>query len=205
MSARRSTSLRRNSKYPFIRRALKKRYDKATLARIMMLAEGHYAVLARQCAGASDGEWRHLTGTILPVCAVYKALMNVDAPHARAVTHEAVIGLCRTVNRMLRVILLLPGMADLFMRLLPKLALSLFGRECGFDYENYHADETALTMDVTICPYCHYAMLLGCECLIPTFCESDFATYGDLPGIRFERTATLGTGGKKCDFRFARE
>ena len=26
--------------------------------------------------------------------------------------------------------------------------------------------------------------------------------YGDLPGIRFERAKTLGTGGDYCDFRF---
>lgn len=198
-------SLRRNGKYPFIRRALAKKYDKATLARILLLAEGHYAVLARQCAGASPGEWRHLQGTILPTCAVYKALLNVDAPNALAVTHEALISLCRTGNRVLRVLLQIPGMANLFMRLLPKMALSMFGPECGFAYENYRADETCLAMDMTDCPYCRCAALLGCEALIPTFCESDFATYGNLPGVRFERTTTLGAGGDRCDFRFTRE
>ena len=40
--------------------------------------------------------------------------------------------------------------------------------------------------------------------LAPLFCESDFATYGNLPGIAFQRTETLGTGGCKCDFRFLR-
>lgn len=37
------------------------------------------------------------------------------------------------------------------------------------------------------------------------FCDSDFATYGNLPGIKFERTQTLGSGGQCCDFKFIRE
>ena len=106
---------------------------------------------------------------------------------------------------MLSVLLRIPGMKSLFMRLLPKMALSMFGRECGFDYTGYHADKTRLAMDMTRCPYCKYAKLLGVEALMPTFCESDFATYGNLPGVRFSRTATLGTAGDKCDFRFERE
>lgn len=200
-----NTSLRKNPKFRFIRRALAKKYDKTTLERILDSAETHYAALAAACKDATPGEWTHLNNTILPTCAVYKALLDVDAPNALAVTHEALIGLCRMGNRVMQVILRIPGMKGLFMRMLPKMALSMFGRECGFDYTNFHADKTRLTMDTTFCPYCKYARLLDCEALMPTFCESDFATYGDLPGIRFERTTTLGTGGDRCDFRFIRE
>ena len=50
-------------------------------------------------------------------------------------------------------------------------------------------------MDMTACPYCRYAKKLNCPELMPIFCDSDFATYGNLPGIRFERTQTIGTGG----------
>ena len=197
--------LRKNAKYPFIHRALAKKYDKATLAVILGKAETHYAALAAECTGATPGEWTHLEGTILPTAAVYKALLDVDAANALAVTHEAIIALCRTGNKMLRVLLHIPGMKGLFMRLLPKMALTMFGQECGFDHANYHADKTRLAMDMTSCPYCRYARLLGVEALTPIFCESDFATYGGLPGIRFERTQTLGTGGNQCDFRFCRD
>lgn len=199
------STLRKNTKFPFIRRALAKKYDKTTLTRILDGAEAHYAALAAKCADATPGEWTHLNNTILPTAAIYKALLDTDAPNALAVTHEALIGLCQMANRAMRVLLRIPGMKGLFMRLLPKMALNMFGRECGFDYANYHADKTQLEMDMTFCPYCKYARLLGCEALMPTFCESDFATYGNLPGIRFERTSTLGTGGDKCDFRFIRE
>ena len=197
--------LRKNAKYPFIRRTLAKKYDKTALAVILDKAEAHYNTLAARCTSATPGEWTHLEGTILPTAAVYKALLDTDAANALAVTHGAIIDLCRTGNRVMQVILRIPGMKALFMRLLPKMALSMFGRECGFDYTGYHADKALLEMDMTVCPYCKYARQLGVEALMPTFCESDFATYGNLPGIRFARTTTLGTGGDKCDFRFIRE
>lgn len=60
-------------------------------------------------------------------------------------------------------------------------------------------------MDITTCPYCRYAKSLGCPELMSVFCDSDFATYGNLPGIKFKRSQTLGTGGSYCDFRFIRE
>lgn len=198
-------NLKKNEKYPFIRRALKKRYDKAALADVLRRAEVHYADLAARCAGATPGEWFHLNNTILPTAAIYKALLETDRENALAVTHSALIDLCQTGNRVMQVVLRIPGMKGLFMQLLPKMALKMFGHESGFDYTNYSADKTHLAMDTTFCPYCKYAQLLGVEALMPTFCESDFATYGGLPGIRFERTQTLGTGGDMCDFRFTRE
>lgn len=200
-----NTSLRKNAEYRFIRSALAKKYYKAALADILRRAEIHYAALAAQCADATPGEQFHLNNTILPTAAIYKALLETDSENALAVTHEALIGLCQTGNRAMQVILRIPGMKGLFMGMLPKMALKMFGRDSGFDYTNFSADKTHLAMDTTVCPYCKYARQLDVEALMPTFCESDFATYGGLPGIRFERTTTLGTGGDKCDFRFTRE
>lgn len=200
-----NTQLKKNGKYRFIRHALKKRYDRETLLRILSRAETHYAALAAQCGGATPGEWKHLNNTILPTAAVYLGLKDVDPDNAWSAAREALIGLCETGGRVVGAMLRIPGMKGLFMKLLPKMALSMFGRECGFDYENFSADKKSLTMDTLACPYCRYAALLEVEELMPVFCESDFATYGKLPGIRFERTATLGTGGDRCDFRFTRE
>lgn len=200
-----NTSLRQNPKFRFIHSALAKQYDKTVLADVLDRADAHYAALAAQCADATPGEQMHLNNTILPTCAVYKALLEADSENALAVTHDALIGLCEMGGRVMRGLLHIPGMKGLFMRLLPKMALKMFGRECGFEYENLRIEKNRLEMDTTFCPYCKYAQLLGCEALMPTFCESDFATYGNLPGIRFQRTSTLGTGGDKCDFRFSRE
>lgn len=49
------------------------------------------------------------------------------------------------------------------MKVLPKMAAKLFGRECGFDYTNFSADKTCLQMDMTACPYLKYAELFQVE------------------------------------------
>jgi hypothetical protein len=41
---------------------------------------------------------------------------------------------------------------------------------------------------------------LGCPELTKIFCENDERVYGNLPGLKFERTGTLGKGAKRCDF-----
>lgn len=114
------------------------------------------------------------------------------------------ISLCAIAGKFVNIILRLPGMKSLFMKLLPKMALKMFGKECGFDYEKPIISKTCLQMDMTFCPYCKYTAILGCPELTFVFCESDSATYGNMPGIKFERTQTLGTGGTRCDFKFSR-
>lgn len=198
------SKLTRNRKFGFIRKALVKRYGEETTVRIVSLAEKHYADCERLCEGASEGEWEHLSGTVLPTVAVYKALLEVDADRALTRANDIMMELCQKVGAAVGKIMKLPGMKSLFMWLLPKMALKLFGPSCGFAFGNYEASKTALKMDMTACPYCRYAQKLGCPELMPVFCDSDFATYGNLPGIKFERTQTLGTGGERCDFKFIR-
>ncbi len=56
-------------------------------------------------------------------------------------------------------------------------------------------------MDITACPYCRYFRELGCPELTEIYCENDDRVYGNLPGLKFERTGTLGKGAERCDFR----
>ena len=55
-------------------------------------------------------------------------------------------------------------------------------------------------MDILACPYCRYFTELGCFELTRIFCENDERGYGNLPGLIFERTGTLGKGAERCDF-----
>ena len=59
------------------------------------------------------------------------------------------------------------------MKILPKMALKIFGKECGFDYKNFQSDKTNFQMDMTMCPYVKYAKILKVEELTRIFCESD--------------------------------
>lgn len=199
-----NNTLSKNSKYKFIKKALISLYGQKDTQTILNSAEIHYAHSAAVCKNATAGEWKHLNNTILPTIATYKALLEFDKETALKNTHKIIIDLCLWGNKWLNRFLMLPAGKSIFMKLLPRMAIKLFGKECGFDYENYTVTRTLLQMDMTVCPYCKYAKILDCPELTPIFCESDFATYGNLRGIKFERTETLGTGGKKCDFRFER-
>lgn len=199
-----NSSLKKNRKFPLIRRELVRLYGKERAQRIIDLAEERYAECARICSGAPEGERMHLDGTILPTAAVYKALQQEDPDHALTNTHALMMNLCAIGGAMMRALLHIPGMKGLFMRILPDMAESMFGEACGFAFRGREVSRDALKMDMTACPYCRHTALLGCPELMYVFCDSDVAVYGNLPGIRFERTKTLGTGGDCCDFRFTR-
>ena len=136
--------------------------------------------------------------------ALYKALLEIDRENALASAHTVMMNLCEIGGAIVGGMMKLPGMKSVFMWLLPKMAVKMFGPSCGFQFENYKVSKRMLKMDMTACPYCHYAKLFGCPELTFVFCNSDFVTYGNLPGIKFERTQILGTGGSCCDFKFTR-
>ena len=192
------------NKLGFIRRQLIKIYGKEKTVIIVELAQKHYQECLALCKDASKGERTHLEDTILPTTAVYKALLEVDSEDALKNTNDIIINLCEMGGSILNNVLKIPGMTAVFMKLLPKMALKLFGRECGFDYINFEASGDMMQMDMTMCPYVKYAKRFQVDELMPVFCNSDFATYGNLSKISFRRTETLGTGGSKCDFKFVR-
>lgn len=202
---RQNSKLTKHAMYRVLHRELAKLYGEDTTSRILVLAEGHYADCAGLCADAPKGEWTHLNNTILPTVSIYKALLEIDPEQALPSAHTVMMHVCEIGEAALRGMLKLPGMKAAFLWLLPKLANKMFGPSCGFRFENYQVSKRALKMDMTACPYCRYAKRFGCPELMPVFCDSDFATYGSLPGIQFRRTQTLGTGGECCDFRFSRE
>ncbi len=191
-------------KIRFINRQLVKLYGKEKTATIVEVAQKHYQECLALCKDASKGELTHLEDTILPTTAVYKALLEVDTENALENTNSIIINLCEMGGSILNDVLKIPGMTAVFMKLLPKMAVKLFGRECGFDYINFEADNKMMQMNMTMCPYVKYAKRFRVDELMPVFCNSDFATYGNLSKISFRRTETLGTGGSLCDFKFVR-
>lgn len=199
------SKLTRNRKFSFIRKELVKLYGEDTTKQVTARAEKHYGDCEMLCRDASEGERQHLDGTILPTVAIYKALLETDPENALNSAHTVMMNLCEMGGVVAGKLMKLPGMKSAFMWLLPKMALTMFGESCGFQFQNYEVSKRMLKMDMTACPYCRYAEIFGCPELMNVFCDSDFATYGNLPGIKFERTQTLGTGGSCCDFKFMRE
>ena len=79
-------------------------------------------------------------------------------------------------------------------------AKKLFGAGNGFQNVFYPKKKGEYRMDITSCPYCRTFTELGCPELTKIFCENDERIYGRLPGLKFERTGTLGKGAERCDF-----
>lgn len=201
----RKSGLTRNAMYRFIERELVRLYGEETASRVIALAQGHYDDCMLLCKSAPKGEWLHLNNTILPTVSIYKALLEMDPAHALSSAHTVMMNVCEKSGAVMRRALKLPGMKSVFMWLIPKAAVKMFGPDCGFRFEHFEARKDVVKMDMVACPYCRYAELFGTPELTFVFCDSDFAVYGNLPGIVFERTQTLGTGGTRCDFRFARQ
>ena len=139
------------NKLGFIRRRLIKIYGKVKTVIIVELAQKHYQECLALCKDASKGERTHLEDTILPTTAVYKALLEVDSENALKNTNDIIINLCEIGGSILNNMLKIPGMTAVSMKLLPKMALKLFGRECGFDYINFEASSDMMQMNM--CPH----------------------------------------------------
>ena len=76
-----------------------------------------------------------------------------------------------------------------------------FGEASGFKNVFYPREKGCFRMDITQCPYNKYLTEPGCPELNVLFCENDVYTYGNLPGLKFSRTKTIGAGGDLCDFK----
>ena len=144
----------------------------------------------------------HTENKILPMAAVYLTVKEaVDQATAYRIVEDAAVRKCADVKKTLRRLMKLPGMRSLFIRIWDPLTRRIFGPNSGFKNTFYPKRKGEYRMDVTACPYFRYLTELGCPELTRIFCENDERIYGDLPGIRFERTGTLGKGASRCDFR----
>lgn len=125
-------------------------------------------------------------------------------PESFRVIEDAAVRGCAEIEKKLIRLMRLPGMKGLFLRAWDPMTRKLFGAGNGFSNVFYPRRKGEYRMDVTSCPYCRYLTELGCPELTKIFCENDERIYGRLPGLKFERTGTLGKGAERCDFRLVK-
>ena len=87
-----------------------------------------------------------------------------------------------------------------FIKIWNPLTRKIFGPNSGFKNVFYPKKKGEYRMDIVACPYNQYFTELGCPELTRIFCTNDNRCYGNLPGIEFKRSGTLGTGADRCDF-----
>ena len=148
------------------------------------------------------GVHMHTDSRILPSAAIYLTLKDATGQErAYRVIEDAAVHGCADIERKLQKLMRLPGMRSLFVKAWDPMTRKLFGAGNGFQNVFYPKRKGEYRMDVTACPYCRTFTELGCPELTRIFCENDERIYGNLPGLKFERTGTLGKGAERCDFR----
>ena len=148
----------------------------------------------------ADGMRMH-TDKIFTSAAVYLSLKDeIDPDIAYSIMEKSVYESCASAAAKLAAIMKIPGMKSLFVRIWDPLTKKMFGPGNGFKNIFYENKKGEYRMDVVFCPYHRYFTELGCPELTRISCKSDDLVYGNLPGIKFERTGTLGRGNDRCDF-----
>ena len=160
------------------------------------------AAILKQYADLPRSMRFHTESRIFPSAAVYlTAKERLGEKAAASIVENAAIDLTNRLGKKLARLMRLPGMRSLFVRIWDPLVRKVFGPDNGFRNAFYPKQKGEYRMDVLACPYCRYFTELGCPELTRIYCENDERTYGNLPGIAFERTGTLGKGADRCDFR----
>ncbi|MBR0419314.1 MAG: L-2-amino-thiazoline-4-carboxylic acid hydrolase [Erysipelotrichaceae bacterium] len=143
----------------------------------------------------------HTENYIFPSASLYLiAKEEIGQEKAYEIVNDAAVNMTSGVGKKLAAILRIPGMKDLFAKIWDPMTRRKFGPDNGFENVFYQNQKNEFRMDILCCPYVRYFTELGCPELTKIYCANDERVYGDLPGIEFRRSGTLGTGAKCCDF-----
>lgn len=143
----------------------------------------------------------HTDGFIFPAAAIYLAMKEVDSDMAydvmKKIMAEQSIKKGQSIAQFCRI----PGFKKFFLGMWDSMSHKMFGETAGFKNYFYPKEKGCFRMDITQCPYNKYLTEQGCPELNVLFCESDVYSYGNLPGLKFTRTKTIGAGDTLCDFK----
>ena len=185
----------------FIKAEMDTRMLKAESDALWKKAEHRLGEIMAQYAEISKGEHSHTDNYIFPAAAIYLTLKEaLDEKMAYAVIEDAAIRSTTVAGRKIAGMMRLPGMKSLFISVWGPLTKKMFGPDSGFKNVFYPKKKGEYRMDIVACPYNRYFTELDCPELTKIFCENDNRTYGNLPGLEFRRSGTLGTGADRCDF-----
>ena len=147
------------------------------------------------------GVHTHTDNFIFPSAAVYLTVKEaVGEEKAYDIIENAAVSNTLPLGKKLARLMKIPGMSSLFIKVWDPMTKKMFGPDNGFKNVFYPKKKGEFRMDIIACPYCRYFGELGCPELTKIYCDNDERTYGNLPGLKFERTGTLGKGAERCDF-----
>ena len=181
------------------------RYGKAETDRIWEKAGKNLEDLCQQYAHLPEKIKAHTDGNMFRNAALYMALKEAHPEDALDIMDQGVRKEGARVAGMLSAVLHLPGMKRLMLSVFARMLDSFFGEDAGFKSTKHCISKDKVHFDINQCPYCKYLTEIGCPEIIRFSCDVDEYIYGNLPGLEFTRTGTLGTGASCCDFCLKRK
>ncbi len=143
----------------------------------------------------------HTDSFIFPAAAIYLAMKEVDADMAYDVMKKIMAEKSAKTGKSIAKCCRIPGFNKYFLKMWDSMSHKMFGESAGFKNIFYPKQKDCFRMDIIQCPYNKYLTEQGCPELNILFCENDVHTYGNLPGLKFSRTKTIGAGDELCDFK----
>lgn len=156
-------------------------------------------------ADLQKGVSAHTDDFIFPAAAIYLAIKEVAPDKAFEIMRDVMRERTEKIGKMLGKMTVIPGFKSFFLKMWDVMSHKMFGPTAGFKNVFYPKEKNAFQMDIIECPYHKYLTELGCPEINILFCDNDIYTYGNLPGLKFIRTKTIGAGNELCDFRMEKQ
>lgn len=192
----------KHMKNSYIANAYQKLKDKALQAEVI----GRFDQLLSENDLGNKMIAYHLVKAILPAIAFHDVLTShgADNGDSKEQIRESVLNAAKSAASLFQVIGKIPFFFPL-MRRMVKIGLRTKYGETGWDFVWTRDDPAALVWDCRRCLYADVFQKYGMPELTEIFCESDDVAYGNIPGVRWGRTQTIGRGDPICDFKLYNE
>ena len=185
----------------FIKAEMDKALPKKQSDELWRKTADRLAEILTRYSALPKGVHTHTDNFIFPSAAVYLTVKEaVGQESAYDIIEKAAVSNTLPMGKKLTRLMKIPGMSSLFIKVWDPMTKKMFGPDNGFKNVFYPKKKGEFRMDIIACPYCRYFGELGCPELTKIYCDNDERTYGNLPGLKFERTGTLGKGAERCDF-----
>jgi hypothetical protein len=150
---------------------------------------------------------QHYEESILPSLSLYQTLLEEGNNQEEALKEmDLIIAAMLDRSGRRRLVQILDYLPDPFtvLRILNRWAMKVRYPREGWRFEWVEDSDQCIAYDARECFYVNILTACGAPELTAHLCAIDDLLYGDLPGISWERTKTLGRGDDRCDFRFCR-
>lgn len=178
-----------------------KRFAPSETEKIWADAENRLFELYASHTDLPKGVSAHTDPFIFPAAAIYLAMKEADSEIAYDIMKTKMAEKSDKMGQMIAKCCRFPGFKKFFLSMWDTMSHKMFGESAGFKNVFYPKEKSCFRMDITQCPYHTYLTEAGCPELNVLFCENDIHSYGNLPGLKFTRTKTIGAGDELCDFK----